>query len=369
MHIFEKMKQALKKAGILIIILLAIYLLKGSITGLIVFDADYADGGNSGSELADKNDAILPEVVKEDIPEPDIYFCPRYNCSEVMVELIENAENSIHCALYDLDLVEMISAFDEQSKEGKDVKIVVDKDNYAMIEKVYGTSLSFVKFDNDNQLMHNKFCVFDGKKITSGSFNPTLNDNNKNNNNLVVIESSYLSQNYDNEFSELWNGWFGKGNKDKQKNVKNQVIESSSGLRIENYFCPEDDCEEHVLETLDSANDSIRFMVFSFTSDAIGEKLVEKYNKGITVEGVLEKKQNTADYSEYWTLAEAGIDVAYDTNPYNLHHKVFIVDDSVVITGSYNPTASGDNKNDENILIIHSKDVASRFIEEFEVLV
>jgi phosphatidylserine/phosphatidylglycerophosphate/cardiolipin synthase-like enzyme len=115
-------------------------------------------------------------------------------------------------------------------------------------------------------------------------------------------------------------------------------------------------------------------MIYSFTSDAIGDKIVEKFKggngiEGIEVKGIVEKKQNTADYSEYWTLTNAGIDVAYDTNPYNLHHKVFIVDDEIVITGSYNPTASGTNKNDENVLIIYNKEIAGRYVEEFEELI
>ncbi|MBT7927691.1 hypothetical protein HN695_05100, partial [Candidatus Woesearchaeota archaeon] len=51
-----------------------------------------------------------------------------------------------------------------------------------------------------------------------------------------------------------------------------------------------------------------------------------------------------------------------------LHHKVFIIDDHIVITGSYNPTASGTEKNDENILIIYSDDVAAEFVDEYDLI-
>jgi phosphatidylserine/phosphatidylglycerophosphate/cardiolipin synthase-like enzyme len=51
-----------------------------------------------------------------------------------------------------------------------------------------------------------------------------------------------------------------------------------------------------------------------------------------------------------------------------MHHKTFIVDDNIVITGSYNPTASGTEKNDENILIIYSDDVANEFVDEYDLI-
>ena len=40
----------------------------------------------------------------------------------------------------------------------------------------------------------------------------------------------------------------------------------------------------------------------------------------------------------------------------------------VVVTGSYNPTASGTLRNRENVLIIHSPVVAAEFLAEYAVL-
>jgi len=51
-----------------------------------------------------------------------------------------------------------------------------------------------------------------------------------------------------------------------------------------------------------------------------------------------------------------------------LHHKVFIIDGETVITGSMNPTNAGDELNDENILIIHDRNIASSYIEEFNCI-
>ena len=60
--------------------------------------------------------------------------------------------------------------------------------------------------------------------------------------------------------------------------------------------------------------------------------------------------------------------VKKDTNKYKMHHKVFIIDNETVVTGSFNPTASAENKNDENIIIIKDKNIAGSFLKEFDRL-
>ena len=48
-----------------------------------------------------------------------------------------------------------------------------------------------------------------------------------------------------------------------------------------------------------------------------------------------------------------------------MHHKVFIIDNETVITGSYNPTKHANEKNDENILVIHGREIAGEYVQEF----
>ena len=51
-----------------------------------------------------------------------------------------------------------------------------------------------------------------------------------------------------------------------------------------------------------------------------------------------------------------------------MHNKVFVIDNKTVITGSYNPTKNANERNDENILIIHDKKIAEKFLNEFNNL-
>jgi len=287
---------------------------------------------------------------------PDVYFCPRENCGQALYNAMASSTDSIHCAFYDLDLKGIISILNQKSRF-VDVKVVVDGENY-----FDSLNKSFVRTDNKRSaLMHNKFCIIDNKIVSTGSFNPTYNDNDKNNNNLVIFKSPELARNYENEFNEMWNGKFGGGEK-----TANPVLMLNS-TKVETYFCPEDWCTNKILAALSLANKSIYFMTFSFTSEPIGDYLVKRHKEGIEIKGIFEKSQES-NYSQYSKLKNAGINVTFDTNKYNMHHKVFIIDESIVITGSFNPSKNAETSNDENVMIIHNKEISQKFVDEFKRL-
>jgi phosphatidylserine/phosphatidylglycerophosphate/cardiolipin synthase-like enzyme len=295
-----------------------------------------------------------PKIKEYKIP-PKVFFCPEDDCEKEILKALDKAEKSIHCAFYDIDVEIIIGLLDEKNKI-IDVKLVVDGDNFNFVEH-----LDFSRNANSSSLMHNKFCIIDNKTILTGSLNPTENGVKKNNNNLIIIDSYYLSKNYEDEFKELWNHTYGKGNKAKFNEVY------INNKRIENYFCPEDNCAYHVEQEIKKANQSIYFMTFSFTHPSIATEIVLKHCKGIEVKGIIEARQ-ASKYSKFKLLDYQEIKIIKDNNKANMHHKVFIIDNKTVITGSFNPTKNADNRNDENILIIEDRMIAKEFLDEFEKL-
>ncbi len=291
------------------------------------------------------------ETQIQDTGNIEVYFCPQEDCELALVNFINSAEEFVHCAFFEVDLDKVRNKLLEKEKE-IEVKVITDNDY------LYEFNHSFVKVDAWG-LMHNKFCIIDGEKISSGSMNPTNNGATKNNNNLLFINSKVLAMNYEAEFQEMWNGTFKKGDP-----VLNPVIELD-GITVKNYFCPEDHCAEKVKEELKKAKESIHFMTFSFTNDGIGNIILLKSLENITIEGVMEARQVTK-YSVYELLKYQGIDVVKDGNKQNMHHKTFIIDQETVITGSFNPTGGGDKRNDENVLIISDKEITKLFMEEYE---
>ncbi len=58
--------------------------------------------------------------------------------------------------------------------------------------------------------------------------------------------------------------------------------------------------------------------------------------------------------------------VRRDGNGSFLHHKVVIVDERIVITGSLNFSDNANDSNDENVIIVDNADIAALYLQEFE---
>jgi len=298
----------------------------------------------------------IEQIPNEITKIPEVYFCPREDCGKIYEENIASANTSVYCAFYDINLKNIISSLAKKSKTA-DVKVVIDGSNNKNQIKGDGLRYNNPKY---GQLMHNKFCVFDENTIITGSFNPTINDNKLNNNNIIVVYSKTLAKNYEDEFNELWNGQFGKG-----KNVEYQKLYINE-MYIENYFCPEDKCASRIINLINKAEKSIYFMTFSFTSEEIADAILKK--KDLDIKGIFDSQQSSSKFSQFKRISEFGVNVKTDRNRNKMHHKVFIIDNQTVVTGSFNPTLSADTKNDENLLIVHNKEIANAFLTEFESL-
>lgn len=278
---------------------------------------------------------------------------------------IEAARLSVDVAVYDLNLWSVRDAMIAAHRRGVAVRLVTDSDNIENeeIQDLKGADIP-VLGDRRESLMHNKFAIIDGREIWSGSMNFTINDAYKNNNNLIRIRSAELAEDYTNEFEEMFiRDQFGQGSPANTP-YPSLVVE---GTPLEIYFSPDDGVAAHLVEHIQQARRSIHFLAYSFTSDAIAATILERAQSGVAVSGVLEASQAETNFGgEYRRLLDAGIDVRLDSNVYNMHHKVIIIDGQVVVTGSYNFSANAEERNDENLLIIDNQAFAKQFEQEFE---
>jgi phosphatidylserine/phosphatidylglycerophosphate/cardiolipin synthase-like enzyme len=222
--------------------------------------------------------------------------------------------------------------------------------------------LKHLRYDKSSSYSHNKFCIIDKKVVFTGSYNPTVNGNEKNNNAVAVIYSRNLARIYSDEFDELY-----QANPD-SRSVFNRILLNSS--LFEAYFCPEEckasDAVQRLLQLIRSANDSIRIAAFAFTHDALAQELIRAANSGIDVRIVMESLLANTRGSEYKRFIVSGICAEKDQNSAMMHHKFMVIDKKIVVFGSTNFSANGFGRNDENILIIHDAGIAKRFSEEFE---
>ncbi|MEM3404231.1 MAG: phospholipase D family protein [Nitrososphaeria archaeon] len=131
------------------------------------------------------------------------------------------------------------------------------------------------------------------------------------------------------------------------------------------YFSPKGGAADQIISWISKANFSVHILIYSFTLDEVGDALVLAKNNGVDVKVVFEKSQ-VSQYSEYFKLKNAGVEVRNDTNPDLMHDKVAIIDGYIVITGSYNWSSSAENSNNENMVIIKSKEVADEYERAFQ---
>lgn len=136
---------------------------------------------------------------------------------------------------------------------------------------------------------------------------------------------------------------------------------------MEIYFSPNGGCEDSVLTWIGKANSSIHILIYSFTSDTVGDALLRATERVVEVKVVFEKSQ-ISEYSEYQRLRDAGVEVRNDTNSRLMHNKVMIVDGIVVLTGSFNWSSSAQNYNDENLVVLRSRPVANSYEIKFQMI-
>jgi phosphatidylserine/phosphatidylglycerophosphate/cardiolipin synthase-like enzyme len=134
----------------------------------------------------------------------------------------------------------------------------------------------------------------------------------------------------------------------------------------EAFFCHVDDCSSRIIHEISSARQEIVFAAYTFTEPSIGTAIILAHANGIDVKGVMEKRNMNSDYSQYSRLVGQGIDILPDANPALMHHKFFVIDNSTVITGSFNPTKAADESNDDNLIIVRNENMARQYAVEFQ---
>ncbi|MGO1059316.1 phospholipase D-like domain-containing protein [Planococcus sp. FY231025] len=261
--------------------------------------------------------------------------------------------------------------------------------------------------------MHNKFAVIDDSWVFTGSWNFTVtglygSDENMangildgNQNHVVEVNSSELAGIYETEFNEMWgsaalmpdlqNANFSSRKTD---NTAHEAV--IGGKRVEIFFSPGDNAVARMAELIrNEAHLKTYFTIFAWSDQVLVDELKNKWEgsyedqkgtlTGFDVKGVFD----SSFWTQWWSAsiemtgqtAEGSANnpntrwanpapVYKDAESRKLHSKTMLVDadtdsDPTVIVGSTNWSANGEDINDENLLIIHDKNITNQFVQEF----
>lgn len=127
--------------------------------------------------------------------------------------------------------------------------------------------------------------------------------------------------------------------------------------------------EYYIKTALERSKSRVLIAVAWFTNPAIAALLSDRVN--LTIE-IISDENSVNQASEALSLCrKSGIEVTLikdlNKSSYLMHHKFCIIDNEIVITGSYNWTKNA-NTNNENIVIVKDQQIAAFYSQEFRLL-
>lgn len=293
---------------------------------------------------------------------------------DALITRIEQARDQIDVAIYDFDATQPAHALVDAAERGVDVRVVTDGDELDAegILILEEAGIHVTARPAGDRIMHHKFAVIDARWVWTGSTNWTTSGFTMNNNNALFIDSPMLASQYEEEMEQLVGGAFGS---DKQPSTIDNQAHLGRRAWARAFFAPQDDPAAELIEAIEHAEDTIAFMVFSFTREDVVDALIDAHERGVNVIGIFDESQARMWYSVDEDLAAAGIPVYIDGNDNTsgfsggkLHHKVMLIDPNkhaLVVTGSMNWSTSGNDANDENLLLIRERGLTERYRQEF----
>lgn len=143
------------------------------------------------------------------------------------------------------------------------------------------------------------------------------------------------------------------------------VVDNSEAVRNEAHF---KGILDKIINALNGARVSIVVAMSWFTNDTLLEKLVQKQNEGVDVKVAIYddgiNKKHGVDLSRLKTVykvkAERGS---------IMHNKFCVIDNQVVITGSYNWTNNAETRNDENVTVQYDPKSATEYTVKYNELI
>ena len=310
---------------------------------------------------------------------------------DTLIAYIDRASESLDITIYDFNLTNISNisdAINAAYNRGVAVRVISDGSLAATNTGIAAISSSIIKIPSPTTstygIMHNKFVIIDAYHsnpnkaiVWTGATNWQDGQINRDANNVVIVQDQSLAKAYTLEFNEMWgsngpipsvtNSRFGPT---KSNNTPHEF--NIGGKRVECYFSPSDNVNTQLLNTINSADNSLNFASMVITRFDLSLAITDKVAAGVNAYGLTHTSVGTTTWNDLVNGMQAAHMLANaDSANSIMHHKYLIVDqennnsDPLVWTGSHNWSNNANNKNDENTLVIHDQNIANQFYQEF----
>ena len=309
-----------------------------------------------------------------------------------LIAYIDRAEESLDMTIYDFGDAEgeaIAVAVNAAHNRGVRVRFISDGTRVAFNTGVTALLPSVPQLlspvGGGFTIMHNKFLVIDADHsdpnksiVWTGSTNLSDRQINRDPNNVIIVQDQTLARTYKLEFEEMWGGsgvnadtTLAKFGAEKTDNTPHEFV--IGGNRVECYFSPSDNTNEHLITTMETAEDSLLFATMLITRFDIATAISDLIAAGTGIHGIINSDSTTTVYDDLIASMGNALEINPDTHVI-MHHKFFVADagttsDPLVWTGSHNWSTNATTKNDENTLVIHNAEVADWYRRAFNRLV
>lgn len=157
------------------------------------------------------NPATAPVTISGESFIQGPYFSDRDRIADRIISAINHTRHALDIAVYSLTQPDITAAIQAAQRRGVKVRIVSDAeqslDRHSEIDYLRSQGITIRLsggFRGQRSLMHNKFAVFDGDLVETGSFNWTTSAASYNFENAVLIRDPKVSARYEEEFNHIW---------------------------------------------------------------------------------------------------------------------------------------------------------------------
>ncbi|MCG6186753.1 phospholipase D-like domain-containing protein [Maribellus maritimus] len=147
-----------------------------------------------------------------------------------------------------------------------------------------------------------------------------------------------------------------------------QIIDKYSFSFNRVFFSPGNGIKESIEKLLREARLSVDLCVFTITDYELARQILACQKRKMRVRIITDDEKILDHGSVIMKLKKAGIQIKTDHSHYHMHNKFGIIDNRIVITGSFNWTYTATKHNQENLLATSNFDIVKQYQTEFNRL-